>query len=490
MVPPPVHGPQYGEGVSDDFTLTYHGYLSAVMVASLGTKQDSTDPNAPIVDKAGTPIHSYNLNYPDAVYNTWLQTNPPGPWGSFAMGLGTNHVQGTVFIGAWNYNQGQQAPQNATYAQTALSFYPGLVFKVDDLLQTKTRMDLRLGGTGGRYGTAGKYDSGVYGTPVVGGIFGLGELVGLERDFGDLTLRVEEGVGVNGHGSSGQQGTTMTAHSHLMFGYKNETVKGGLHYMVAWTQDERIAPRDPDGSIKIIGADMRFNGGIYGELFVGGSYVKLTHAQHVDGSIQVVHVSGGQSFMDNFLGDDTTKETGNDHATGSLRNIEVQYDYSFGALARYPENFWGDGPDLKFTLFGLYTQVGSFDPLWDHVKKLKFGARVEYTPLSWFGVAVRADRVIPNLDTDPNVDPAADDRVRSVGQNFSILSPSISLKSSFVAHEKVMFQYSHYFYGTNSNGDMGIPQTPKPDLMQVNPRGVPGHPFDSNIFFLQGSMWF
>ena len=29
MVPPPVHGPAYGDGVSDDFTLTYHGYLSA-----------------------------------------------------------------------------------------------------------------------------------------------------------------------------------------------------------------------------------------------------------------------------------------------------------------------------------------------------------------------------------------------------------------------------------------------------------------------------
>jgi hypothetical protein len=387
-----------------------------------------------------------------------------------------------------NFNQGQQNPQNAAYAQTALSFYPGMVFRVDDLLQTKTRMELRLGGTGGRYGTAGKYDSGIYGTPIVGGIFGLGQLVALEREFGDLTLRVEEGLGVNGHGAAGPQGTTMTGHTHLMYSYKNEAIKGGFHYMVAWTQDERVAPRDPDGSIKIIGADARFNGGIFGELFVGGSFVKLTHAQHVDGSIQTVHVSGGQSFMDNYLGTDTTPETGNDHATGSLRNVEVQYDYSFGQLARYPENFWGDGPDLKITLFGIYTQVGSFDPLWDHVKKLKFGAQVLYTPLPWFGVGMRADRVIPNLDTDPNVDPHADDRVRSIGQNFSILSPRIELKSSFAAHEKVTFQYSHYFYGTTINGDPGIPETPKPDLMQVS--GITSKPFDSNVFFLQGSMWF
>src|SRR5450432_949037 len=469
MVPPPVHGPAYGEGVSDDFTLTYHGYLSAVMIAALGERPPTTgSTTAPIVDKAATPIHSYNLNLPDAVYNTWLQTlAQPGPWGSFTMGLGTSHVQGTVLIGAWNFNQGQQVPQNATYAQTALSFYPGLLFRVDDLLRTKTRMELRLGGTGGRYGTAGKYDSGIYGTPIVGGIFGLGQLVGLERDFGDLTVRVEEGLGVNGHGSTGVQGPTLTGHTHLLASYKQDLIRGGVHYMVAWTQDDRIAPRDPDGSIKIIGADARVNGGIFGELFVGGSFVKLTHAQHVDGSIQTVHVSGGQAFMDNYLGTDTTKETGNDHGTGSLRNVEVQYDYSFGQLARYPENFWGDGPDLRISLFGIYTQVGSFDPLWDHVKKLKFGAQVIYSPISWLSVGTRVDRVIPNLDTDASVDPAADNRVKSTGQNFSIISPKFTLRSKFAANETVTFQYSHYFYGTTIHDVPGIPITPKPDLMQT-----------------------
>jgi hypothetical protein len=489
MVPPPVHGPQYGEGISDDFTLTYHGYLSAVMLATLGEKQPPKDPNAPIVDKAGTPIHSLNLNLPDAVYNTWLQTlAQPGSWGSFTMGIGTAHVQGTILIGAWNFNQGQQVPQNATYAQTALSFYPGLLFRVDDVLQTKTRMELRLGGTGGRYGTAGKYDSGLYGTPIVGGIFGLGQLVGLERDFGDITLRVEEGLGVNGHGATGGLGTTLTGHTHVFASYK-EVLKAGAHYMVAWTQDERIAPRDPDGSIKIIGADARFNGGILGELFVGGSYVKLTHAQHVDGSIQTVHVSGGQAFMDNFLGEDTSKETGNDHATGSLRSVEVQYDYSLGALARYPENFWGDGPDLRFTLFGMYTQVGSFDPQWDHVKKLKFGAQVIYSPLSFLQVGARVDRVIPNLDTDPTVGPHdPSGAVRSTGQNFSILSPKVTLRSKFAANETVSFQYSHYFYGTTIEGLPGVPITPKPDLMQIS--GVPSRPFDSDVFSIQATMWF
>jgi hypothetical protein len=483
MVPPPVHGPAYGEGVSDDFTLTYHGYLSAPMLVTLGEKR----PQSTAADKAGTPIHSLNLNLPDAVYNTWLQTYAqPGAWGSFTMGIGTSHVQGTVLIGAWNFNQGQQTPQNAAYAQTALSFYPGLRFIVDDLFQSKTRMELRLGGTGGRYGTAGKYDSGVYGTPIVGGIFGLGQLVALERDFGDLRLGIEEGVGVNGHGANGPLGTTMTGHTHLLFNYKNDTLKGGVHYMVAWTQDERQAPRDPDGSIKIIGADMRFNGGVFGELFVGGSFVKLTHAQHVDGSIQTVHVSGGQAFMDNYLGTDPTPETGNDHATGSLRNFEVQYDYSFGALARYPENFWGDGPDLKFTLFGLFTQVGSFDPVWDHVKKLKFGAQVVYSPLSWFSTGLRVDRVIPSMDTDINAPP--EEPIRSVGQNFSILSPKITLRSQFAAHETVSFQYSHYFYGTKADGTPGIPVTPKPDLMQIS--GNPLKPFDSDVFSIQGTMWF
>ncbi len=180
---------------------------------------------------------------------------------------------------------------------------------------------------------------------------------------------------------------------------------------------------------------MRFNGGIYGELFLGGSYVKVSQALHVDGTLQVVHVAGGQAMMDNFLGDVASGPPGShnsNYGTGSLKNILVQYDYSFGTLARYPEDFWGNGPDIKVQLFGLYTKVRSADPDWDNQDKLKFGAKVIYSPLSWLQGSMRFDRVIPNMNTDPNADPTTQ-RVKALGQNFSVLSTRLTLRTSFVA---------------------------------------------------------
>ena len=37
---------------------------------------------------------------------------------------------------------------------------------------------------------------------------------------------------------------------------------------------------------------------------------------------------------------------GPQNETGTIDNIGLQYSFSFGALSRYPEDWWGDGPDL------------------------------------------------------------------------------------------------------------------------------------------------
>ena len=312
FVPPPTHGPAYGDSITDDFALTYHGYLSAPFHAGLGERTAATK-----TDDNSTPIHGLNLNVPDNTYNTWTLTNSqPGTWANVTFGIGTSHVYGTIYFGAWNHSKGQQIESMASYAQGSLSFYPALNVKVDDVLGTKMRLHLAVGGVGGRYGTAGKYDSGPYGTPIVGAVFGVGEQVGLERDFGDFTLRFEEGFGGNDHSPSDPRGSTLFAHTHLMGSYK-DAIKGGIHYMTSFTQDERNPSKaaDPDGSISVVGADVRFNGGIYGELFLGGSYVKVKHAAHVDGTIQVAHIAGGQGMMDNFLGNRPSEERRRDGLT-------------------------------------------------------------------------------------------------------------------------------------------------------------------------------
>src|SRR6267378_8712197 len=113
VVPPPVHGPSYGEGTTDEFTFTYHGYLSAPMLVALGQKQDGVTSS----NKSSTPLHSLTLALPDYTYNTWFVTNQePGAWASMNFSIGTAQVFGSVYMGGWDFNQGQQTPQGAAHA--------------------------------------------------------------------------------------------------------------------------------------------------------------------------------------------------------------------------------------------------------------------------------------------------------------------------------------------------------------------------------------
>jgi len=504
VVPPPVHGPSYGEGTTDEFMFTYHGYLSAPVVVAFGQK----NPNNKNPNQASTPLHSLTLALPDYTYNTWLVTNEePGGWASMSFSMGTSQVFGSVFMGGWDFSQGQQTPQGAAHAQLALSsFMPSLTFRLDNVLGSKARIDAVVGGVRDRYGGSGKWDYGIYGAAVIGAMVGIGETIGIERPFGDYALRLEQGFAGNGHPSNDARATTLLAHGHLIGTYKTDVLRVGLHYITTFTHDERAGTNanigsnpvqlqgDPDGAISVTGADMRFNGGIYGELFVGASYVKITHAEHVDGTLQVAHVAGGQAMMDNFLGL-RTRADGSPNpnpGTGSLRNILFQYDYSFGTLARYPEAFWGAGPDLKVQLFGLYTKVHSADPIWDNQDKLKFGAKVIYSPLDWLAAAMRFDRVIPNMNTDSTLAPNVLSP-RQPGQSYSVLSTRLTLRTSFVAHETVDFQYSKYFYPSTFSRIGGLPPiiSPKADLIFTNAdASTTGHWFDADVVSINATMWF
>src|SRR5213593_2245301 len=100
VVPPPVHGPQYGEGTTDEFTFTYHGYMSAPMLVAAGVKQPGSSSLL-----ASTPFHSLTLALPDYTYNTWLVTNQqPGAWASMSFSIGTSQVFGSVYMGGWDFN--------------------------------------------------------------------------------------------------------------------------------------------------------------------------------------------------------------------------------------------------------------------------------------------------------------------------------------------------------------------------------------------------
>ena len=112
------------------------------------------------------------------------------------------------------------------------------------MLDSGTRLAVAFGGTGARYGVSGRYDAGAYGTAVIGSVFGLGELASIERDFGPLTLRFEQGLGANSPGVGAVVATTLVAHAHVIASYGG-ALRAGLHYLSSWTADDRVAPEDP-----------------------------------------------------------------------------------------------------------------------------------------------------------------------------------------------------------------------------------------------------
>ena len=117
----------------------------------------------------------------------------------------------------------------------------------------------------------------------------------------------------------------------------------------------------------------------------------------------MIHSRSGYNFKQNFFGRTYDAHTGvyqgPQNETGTVDNIAFQYSFSFGALARHPEDWWGDGPDLVLTAFGLLSIVDSKAPpiaaragrgrratAWDmSTKKLKMGFDAVYTPLYWLG---------------------------------------------------------------------------------------------------------
>jgi len=88
---------------------------------------------------------------------------------------------------------------------------------------------------------------------------------------------------------------------------------------------------------------------------------------------------------------------------------------------------------LDGSLFGMFSAVTSEDdPGADGVKKLKFGADLEFAPLEWFAIGFRGDRLMPNS--------------RIPQQAFTILSPRLVFRTEYGSHEEISLIYHRYIY--------------------------------------------
>jgi hypothetical protein len=237
--------------------------------------------------------------------------------------------------------------------------------------------------------------------------------------------------------------------------------------------------RPTKASMMITGGEARLNGGALGDGYLGVSYIDAKNINALADAVEVLHSFGGWQFKQNFFGVTFDPHTGTylgpQNESGKVTTISAQYTFSFGALARYPAAFWGDGPDLTATLFGMFTivdskapvEAGPLAPMWDmSTKKLKFGADVMYTPLNWFGIGGRWDTVQPDLDG----------KIAGGGDhlNFHVFSPRAVFRTAFVTHEAITLMYQHYFLG-----EAAYPIFPYQWLPKA----------DSNVLSIAGTMW-
>jgi hypothetical protein len=424
---------------------TLHGFFRAPMVIGLGPRTDGMPGqgaltvgggSGPMPGQSGLNVHAPPL-VPDGNYVNWAFTNNvTGPWAQLNFTFTAQRLAATVILAAYNLtdagwrNLNAQLGFNQAYVTLNLS---GLVKRV--------RATWTVGAFSNGYGAGGIYDAGRYNTYIIGRTHVAGETLSGSVDLGHgYALLLDQGFGAKldvepfspppsnpllPYPGPVQQGTTLLNHAHVGIGWKRRLLLA-FHYLEAWTQDARATPTDPDGRIRVLGADFRVDGSVAGDGYLGYSQVTADHALPVADALEVIHSLNGWELRDNYLGP-------NSQATGTITSLMLQHTVSVARILRRPNPFWGEGPDLLISVFGMFNYVASLDPMFDGVMKLKAGAEVTYLPLKWFGASLRYDAVFPDLS---NTD-----------SSFHAISPKLVFRTSFLSHEQIVFSYTRYLYG-------------------------------------------
>jgi hypothetical protein len=468
--------PAYGQKPlsEGEWRFDFHGFITAPLAAGIGSR------GMPAAGQSGTTLHTPPVVPDDR--ETFSHTGvTPTTYAQLNFSQGNNIVAGNMSIVA------RQAAVSTSFLE------PVSQLGVTDLFLSilpkfkGIRSEIYVGAFTSRYGSMGEWDEGRYGTPLIARVNGVGERIALKIPLGNMLLIAEQGlVGQsnkanaaltpdvwNDFGNS-NAGSTFVHHGHVGLAYNRRGLLG-LHYLRAWSQDDRANPTVlpnsvPDGSIDIYGADVRLNMGRFGHAYFAGSYTDARYVMSVSRVISILNTRGGQGLIDNYFG---PASNGN----GKLTTFGGQYDLSIGKLVSYPVPFSGDGPDLFVSVYGMITHVdapesaGYYAPntgmpgrYFDNVTKRKYGLLATYSFLPWLAASGRLDQVDPDTaDTT---------------YSFGVLSSALIFRTDWMATDQIVLQYSRWFHGSQTLVRAGDPP-------QENINIVP----DNNMVSLSASMW-
>jgi hypothetical protein len=431
--------------------------------------------------------------------------NVPYSWAELRFSYSIPGVTSTVSLGAWQFSETMKA---------AGSFMPNAQLWVRDAFLSYTprgldpvRLNWKVGVYEDRYGAMAEYSTGQYGAPIVATIAGVGETLSIGVPLGEaLELELEHGIKTNmtrppadiptgppNNWPTPWEGQTFVNHAHVALDVRKGFIKPALHYIEAVARDDQgdlvplgnlragnqsyeggIPEEYPaldhaDGSLRVLGADVRFAMKRFGYLVVGASHTTAEHIRTVNGVVQILNSGGGRDLMDRYFG------RNNDQGRGTLFLAGLEYNVSLGELLRYPEEFYGEGPDLKLSIFGQLAHITADDPARDGEDKYKFGVEGTYTPLPWLAAAGRIDRAVPYVSR-PKVLLYPDQNDNA----FSVFTLKAIFRSDWQARETLTFQYSRFAYREDfhlvqlNSGSQVSNQTDQPD---------------QNLLALYGTLW-
>jgi len=347
---------------------------------------------------------------------------------------------------------------------------------------------------------------------------------------------VEHGLGTHRPDASQFNTSKFTLLHHGHGFLEHGGLKLGLHYLRAWSQEEDRegtgrftptgdgAPPDapnfpagygyisewgvygegaeggwalPDGSMQVIGAEVKYDAGPYGLGYVGFAQMKADQALTVGPALEWLHAKGGGVFnlgvTNNYLDNprcqmaawvgtpyDATQPAGqqggpargcSSGGTGTVNALLFQYEFSVTNLLQGLEDgttFWGDGMDFKAIVYAMYNKVTSnYDASRDFYASPVLdanGAPIAANTSTWYQAMLSEEKADYYSDHSKlkyganllfNAYPAFAvgtriDRVQPNNhipeQSFTILSPRLEFRSRWVTREKITVQYSRYMY--------------------------------------------
>jgi len=466
-----------------------NGYFRAPVSLGVSSRPGPDTPMGPAKTQISYgPNRAFDWSYYSFAY-TRLQEQD---WAELFVHERKKHVDAAVgWMGYWYQGAGFRNPDAAWLPAigyltldtdfNALGFNPNVAFTV--------------GAWWPKFGYVEKYD-----TYTLGRFRQIGEQLKLAIPFNDFTLAVLQGFGTARDGSynftfqniSPLYGATtaidLIAWVNVQLLYQRY-VDVSLHFNTEWTADPNLEQQTvvndksyqaaSASHLTVAGAEATVDLPYAGRLWLSPSYIAVKNGWALGNGTEVMHSLGGLGVATNYLAwtGSPTDSTGN----GAMANLGFLYENSLSRIQGKPVG--AVLPDLKVSLFGLYTSASLTLPAMttlkqDKIRQLKWGLDATLQTLDWLAFMVRGD--IVNYDLD------------NKGFSFAALTARMQFASHFLSSERIYIQYTRYFYGDkmllNATWPWGTSLVAGSSVIQQGPYS--GMKPDANIIKLQSEIAF